>query len=443
MVSEELLKNVQAAKEAFLHMSTVDVETKNLALKYIQDSLKEQREVIVQENRKDKDGNKGAISDSLYSRLDLEKQGKIESLISGVDSLIQMNDPVGQVTLARELADNLTLIRRTVPLGVILIIFESRPEALVQIATLCIKSGNAVILKGGKEAAHSNAVLTKLIQGALEKAGLPKDAVQLITSRDEVSALLSLNNYINLVIPRGSNSLVRYIQEHTSIPVLGHADGICTTYIDESADLKKAVSCVVDAKTNYPSACNTTETLLVNKNSTALIAPIVKALQEKNVTIKVAENIKPFVKDFPNVVDAEDKDFDTEFCAPVIAIKMIDGVKEAIMHINAHGSGHTDCIITENELHARMFMNGVDAAGVFHNASTRFADGFRYGFGAEIGVSTNKTHARGPVGMEGLVIYKYTLHGDGHIVGDFSSGAKHFTHKNIDGAAAAAQFPLA
>ncbi|KAI8893419.1 Aldehyde/histidinol dehydrogenase [Globomyces pollinis-pini] len=434
---------VQLAKQskiASLTTQSIGNNEKSLALQSIHQLLAERKDIIIKENQKDLSDAKGGISQQLYKRLDL--QNKFDSLLQGVLDVNSLDDPTAKVTLAKQLDDDLELYRVTCPVGVLLIIFEARPEVVVQISCLAIKSGNAVILKGGKEAAHSNKILFETIQEALLKSnsGIPANAVQLVTSRDEIATLLSQDKYVDLVIPRGSNQLVRYVQENTRIPVLGHADGICSVYVDESADITKAMKVVVDGKINYPAACNATEKLLIHKSLVSThLNQIVNSLLEKKVTIRAEDQLfEKLSSSFPSAVQsnqinlAVEGDFETEFLDLEIAIKTVDSLMDAIEHINTFGSHHTDCIVTENEKNAKLFMSLVDSAGVYWNASTRFADGFRYGFGAEIGVSTNKTHARGPVGLEGLLIYKYRLYGNGHCVGEYSDGTRQYHRKDLD-----------
>ncbi|KAJ3323810.1 hypothetical protein HDV06_001180 [Boothiomyces sp. JEL0866] len=420
-----------ATKQASHILQACSNNDKSIALRSIYNQLKSSKEFIIQQNKLDlqlasqkvKDGE---LSQSLFNRLDIEK--KYDSLLQGVLDIEQLEDPTGQVQLAKQLDDGLELYRVSCPVGVLLIIFEARPEVIVQISCLAIKSGNAVILKGGKEANHSNICLMQMIQKALgESSVIPADAVQLVTSRDDIATLLKLDKYVDLVIPRGSNDLVRYVQENTRIPVLGHADGICSTFVDESADISKAVKIVVDGKTNYPAACNSTETLLIHNSILKTHLPaIVDGLLDRKVLIRADSGaLEALQQSHPNligdkIIPSVPQDFNTEFLDLEIAVKTVASVEEAIQHINTHGSKHTDCIVTEVKNNAQKFMKLVDAAGTYWNASTRFADGFRYGFGAEIGVSTNKTHARGPVGLEGLMIYKYQLFGNGHCVGEYS-----------------------
>ncbi|KAJ3255555.1 hypothetical protein HK103_006191 [Boothiomyces macroporosus] len=430
-MAEELASATKTASHVLQACSNDD---KNVALRSIHNQLKENKDFIIQQNKLDLEFanqkvKSGELSQSLFSRLDIEK--KYDSLLQGVLDIEQLPDPTGQIQLAKQLDNGLELYRVSCPVGVLLIIFEARPEVIVQISCLAIKSGNAVILKGGKEANNSNICLMQMIQKALRESNvIPADAVQLVTSRDDIATLLKLDRYVDLVIPRGSNDLVRYVQENTRIPVLGHADGICSTYVDQSADLSKAVKLAVDGKTNYPAACNSTETLLIHTSILSTHLPaIAKGLLEKNVLIRADQSaFEVLNKSHANligsrIVHSVAQDYKTEFLDLEIAVKTVNSVDEAIQHINTHGSKHTDCIVTESKANAQKFMKLVDAAGTYWNASTRFADGFRYGFGAEIGVSTNKTHARGPVGLEGLMIYKYQLFGNGHCVGEYSDGA--------------------
>ena len=313
------------------------------------------------------------------------------------------------------------------PLGVLGVIFEARPDAVIQIATLAIKSGNGVILKGGKEAVRSCEALVRAIHQGLRQAGLDPAIVQLLTTREETLALLKLDTYVDLIIPRGSNAFVRFVQEHSTIPVLGHADGICHLYVDRAADLTQAIPIIVDAKTQYPSACNSIETLLVHREMAAQLLPqLLTALP----TVELRGDA--LTQEIIPVAEATEQDWSTEYSDLILAIKLVDSLSEAIEHINRYGSRHTEAIVTEDAEAAAHFMAQVDAAGVFHNCSTRFADGFRYGFGAEVGISTQKLPPRGPVGLEGLVTYQYRVVGQGHIVASYTGEtAKPFTHRDL------------
>ncbi|KAJ3038024.1 hypothetical protein HDV00_001068 [Rhizophlyctis rosea] len=441
----------QKAKAASHVLQSATGAQKSAALRRIRDLLEVKKDVILEANKKDLEWaaekvKDGSLSSSLYKRLDLAggNGDKFNALLEGVLDVDRLPDPTGQITLSTKLDDGLDLYRVTCPVGCLLIIFEARPEVVVQISCLAIKSGNAVILKGGKEAQHSNRVLFNVLQEALRtttpaELALPADCIQLVQDRDEIATLLKLDQYIDLAIPRGSKQLVQYVQGNTRIPVLGHADGLCSVFLDEKADIEKAVQVTVDAKINYPAACNAAETLLVHKNVLTTILPAVaKGLIQKGVSLRADERSISAIKSSLSeselagkVTAAKDEDFDTEFLELTIAVKTVDSLQDAVQHINTHGSHHTDSIVTEDEEAANFFMGRVDAAGVYWNASTRFADGFRYGFGAEIGVSTNKTHARGPVGLEGLVLYKYRLYGKGQGAGMYGEGKRKYLHEPI------------
>ena len=369
------------------------------------------------------------LAQPLYGRLKLDRV-KLEGAIAGLRDVARLPDPVGTVQIHRELDAGLVLTRRAVPLGVLGVIFESRPDAVMQISALAIKSGNGVILKGGREAVRSCTALVQAIKQGLAAAGVDPAVVQLLTTREETRALLDLEGYVDLIIPRGSNAFVRFVQENTRIPVLGHADGICQLYIDREADLEQAIAIALDAKTTYPSACNAIETLLIHQDMAATGLPaLVEALHQARVELRGDEAARQIV---PALVPATEDDWTTEYSDLILAIKVVASVEEAIAHINTYGSRHTEAIVTRNLATAAHFMERVDAAGVFHNCSTRFADGFRYGFGAEVGISTQKMPPRGPVGLEGLVTYKYQLVGDGHVSSTYSgSDAKPFTHRDL------------
>lgn len=343
--------------------------------------------------------------------------------------------------MARKLDHDLTLHRVTCPIGVLLVIFEARPEVIANITALALKSGNAVILKGGKESSNSFAAIAKVITEALANTKIPPSAVQLVQSREAIKDLLDQDEHIDLVIPRGGYDLVRYVKSNTKIPVMGHADGLCAVYIDQHADVRIASEVTVDAKTNYPSACNAAETLVVHENVLSSHLPtIVQALQQAGVSVRCDETSLKALQSshLPSqnrqmLQTSTEEDYRTEFLDLTIAVKAVPSLEAAIKHINTHSSGHTDTIITTDEKTAETFLNSIDSAGVYWNASTRFADGYRYGFGTEVGISTNKIHARGPVGLEGLMIYKYLVRGNGHTVGMYSGeGAKQFLHKDIE-----------
>eukprot|EP00736_Rhodelphis_marinus_P005924 Rmarinus@m.26326 len=431
---ENLAKRSRAAARILQALPT---EKKDEALLKIHSSLVERKAEILAANEADKVAAReamenNALSQALFKRLELGGS-KFDSMVDGVKKVTELADPVGKITYACRMDDGLDLYRVSCPIGVLCIIFEARPECVVQISSLSLKSANAVILKGGSEAKKSNQVLVTIIRDALSSVeGFPVDAVQFVETREAIAGLLSMDQYIDMIIPRGSNQLVRHIQQSTRIPVMGHSDGICAVYVDSSADVEKAARVVTDAKTQYPAACNAAETLLIHSECVTRVLPAVAAaLVAKGVTLR-ADPVSGAALSSSGVpfVPSEEKDYDTEFLDLEMAIKVVDSITDAIAHINSHGSYHTDVIISEDKTAAETFMSRVDSANVYHNASSRFADGFRYGFGAEVGVSTCRTHARGPVGMEGLVIYKYRLYGDGHCAGDYSSG-KTFKHEPL------------
>jgi len=402
----ETRQQAERARRAFLKFSTSMNRT--AILKEAAAALRQEAGSLFEANARDLVQAQGKIAEPLYKRLVLNEP-KLRDVISGIEQISEMEDPVGRVLEETELDEGLILRKVQVPIGVLAVIYESRPDAGAQIAALAIRSGNAILLKGGREAAHTNAALGGIIRGVLEGHGVA-DAVQLVSTREEVAELLKMDDLISLVIPRGSNEMVRSIQKSTKIPVLGHADGICHVYIDEFADAGKAVRVAVDSKAQYPAVCNAAETLLVHSKFSGR-ETVLQALREAGVELR-------------------DSGFGSEYLDLIMNVRVVNSLDEAIDHIHRYGSAHTDSIVTENQHNAQRFLNEVDSAGVFWNASTRFADGFRYGLGAEVGVSTNKTHARGPVGVEGLLIYKYHLIGDGHIVATYSGEhARPFLHR--------------
>jgi glutamate-5-semialdehyde dehydrogenase len=424
-----IAETAKQAKKASIQLGAVKTDTKNNALAEIAKALKRNTDKIVSANKKDvAAAKKNNLSAALLKRLVFD-ENKIADVVAGIESLIKLDDPVGKTLSATELDKGLELYKVSCPIGVIGVIFESRPDALVQISTLCLKSGNAVLLKGGSEAQHTNKILSDTIRETCEKAGMPKGWLGLMETRAEVTEILKMDEYIDLLIPRGSNEFVRHIMNNTNIPVLGHAEGICHVYVDGEADLEMAVNIVVDSKCQYVAVCNAAETLLVDEKIAKKFLPKVKAaLEEKNVELRGCKKTASIIK----VTPATEKDWSTEYLDYIISIKVVDGLDEAIEHINRYGSRHTDTIVTANKGKAKKFMDLVDSANVFWNCSTRFSDGFRYGLGAEVGISTNKIHARGPVGLEGLVIYKWKLIGSGQIVADYSGNdAKKFTHKKL------------
>lgn len=423
----ELHDTAKAARDASYVMASLGSEVKNRALANVAVKLREAKDEIFAANKVDlEEAEKAGLETPLIKRLKFNED-KLNDVVSGIENLIDLNDPVGKVTLRTTLDDGLELTRITCPIGVIGVIFESRPDALVQIASLCIKSGNAVFLKGGSEALNTNKALAGVISKAGIEAGLPEGWLNLLTLRSEIADMLKLDEYIDLIIPRGSNSFVQYIMQNTNIAVLGHADGVCHTYIDKDADPDKAIKVALDAKTQYVSVCNATETFLVNEALKDSFLPgFIKTLQDAGVEIFGDD----YVSGAFGVQKAEE--WHHEYLAMKCSVKIVSGVDEAIAHINHYGSGHTDAIITENKETADRFMTMVDSGSVLVNCSTRFADGFRYGFGAEVGIATSKIHARGPVGLEGLVSYKYRLVGNGDIVGPYCDGSKKFKHIHHD-----------
>ncbi len=431
-MTEKNLSEIAAdAKAAALVLSGLGTEIKNRVLQAMAAQIENHCGDILEANGKDMEfAKKENISGALVARLAVDET-KVMGMAKGIRSVADLSDPVGQIQEEMELDDGLELTRVSCPIGVIGAIFESRPDAVPQISALCFKSGNAVILKGGTEAQNSNRVIVNLIQKALsEVEGVPETAVQLIETRAEVAEMLKQDQYINLIVPRGSNQFVRYVQDHTRIPVLGHSEGLCHVYVDDGADVEKAIRVSLDAKLQYAAACNAMETLLVHQDIAPEVLPsLVKQFRENEVELVGCLKACSLI---PDLKRAEVEDWDTEYNDLKLSIKVVDDLDEAIEHINAHGSGHTDTIITENQQRGQRFLNEVDSASVMVNASTRFADGFRFGLGAEIGISTNKTHARGPVGLEGLVIYKYKLVGTGQIVADYSGkNGKSFKHKPL------------
>ncbi len=426
--SNDLLEKANQVRLASIKISQTENQNRIKALNFMADYLEKNSQEILEANNQDyKRAEKEGISNALLSRLKLSKE-KLNSGIEGVRKVGELADPVNQVQIKRELSKGLILERKTVPIGVLGVIFESRPDAVMQISSLAIRSGNGVMLKGGSEANFTNTAIVNALKQGLFESGLDKNAICLLKSRKDSMSMLNLDNYINLIIPRGSNELVKFIQGNTRIPVLGHADGICHLFIDNEANLEMALSVALESKIQYPAACNSIETLLVHKD-------IAKVFLERAIPLFNSYDVK-LIGDRRSVelgvqYQASLEDWQTEYLDLILSIKIVDDLDEAITHIQKFSSKHTDGIITDNSITANKFMNIVDSAGVFHNCSTRFADGFRYGFGAEVGISTQTLPPRGPVGLEGLVTYKYFLKGDGNLVDDFSSGKAIYTHKDL------------
>ncbi len=407
-------ETAQKVKEASIILGALDEGKRNKALAAIADALTAEKEKIFEANRKDLEEG-ASLPGPILGRLKFDDH-KLEDVTAGIRGMIGLEDPVGKILFRRELDQDLILTRVTCPIGVIGVIFESRPDALVQISSLCIKSGNGSILKGGSEAKRTNRALFDIIYEAGLSAGLPEHFAAIIEDRAGIGEIIKCSESIDLLIPRGSNAFVRYIMDNSDIPVMGHAAGICHVYVDKDADLDKAIPVIVDAKTQYVAACNAAETLLLHKD---IAQEVMKRLPGAS---KISVEYIPA---------SSEEDF-REYLDYKMTFKSVESLDEAIAHINRYGSHHTDSIVTENEAAAERFMDLVDSAGVYWNASTRFADGFRYGFGAEVGISTGKMPPRGPVGLDGLVTYKYKLKGKGHIVGDYASGKKAFHFRELN-----------
>jgi glutamate-5-semialdehyde dehydrogenase len=395
-------------------MGLLSTEQKNLALTSLAVLLREKSAVLMEANSKDLEEQKGVLPMPLFQRLKLDNL-KIEALVEGCHDLIQLPDPVGKILLSHPLQPNLLLERVSVPLGVLAVIFESRPDVIPQILALSLKSGNSVILKAGREARNTVGAFRELIDELSKRCEfLPNQWCLVLDSREEVRELLEMDDLIDLVIPRGSNEMVREIQKSTHIPVMGHAEGVCHMYIHSPCDIKMAVDLAVNAKAQYPSACNALETLLIDVGISEIFLPHFADVAELvGIQLRGCEESRRIL---PQIERAIEEDWRAEYGDLRLAIRVVSGLNDAITHINEYGSHHTDSIVTSDKAAAEIFLSAVDSACVFHNVSTRFADGFRFGFGAEVGISTSKLHARGPVGLDGLVSYKYKLRGGGHTV---------------------------
>lgn len=411
-------------------LASSSIDQRNRALELIADALEKNKGRIFEANKKDMEfAEANGIAQAVQKRLKYD-ENKLKDSINGLLELKGLKDPIGNVSMKRQFDTGLILQKVSVPIGVIGVIFEARPDAMIQVASLCIKSGNCAILKGGKETANTNKVLFEIIKSAVIEAGLPADCLLQAELHNEIDELLQCDREVDLLIPRGSNNFVRYIMENTKIPVMGHSSGICHIYVDKDADDKEALSVILDAKTNYPAACNAVETLLIHRDIASRFVPsLSEMLLNAGVKINGTKEVKELLGKEIGIMD--DDAFAMEYNDMEISIKLVSGVEEAVKHINYFGSHHTDCILTENDETADYFIRMTDSAGVYRNCSTRFADGYRYGFGAEVGISTGKLHARGPVGLEGLVTYKYVLNGCGHIVDDYASGRRNFEHKDL------------
>lgn len=432
MHTTSLSEQIGRLNRAQRHLAIVPSRIRSSYLTEAAALLEAQAERILEANEQDlNQAAEVGISGVLLKRLRFDGE-KLKDSCRGIRQIASMADPLGVISLQRELDDGLILTKQSTPIGVIGMIFESRPDALLQIAALCVKSGNAVVLKGGSEALHTNKVLTDILKQA-SRLVFPQEVsdmwIHLLENRQEVSEILGMHGSIDLIIPRGSNEFVSYIMQNTSIPVLGHADGICHCYIDAKADRDMAIRVAVDSKCQYPAACNSIETILIHSAALEqVLGPLSQALASRGVTIRGDERLREFI----TCEAATESDWKTEYLDLIVSIKTVDSVQEAIEHINTYGSAHTDTIVTEDEAAAEVFTQAVDSADVYWNCSTRFADGYRYGLGAEVGISTHKIHARGPVGLEGLISWKWILRGEGQIVADYSGpDAKAFTHRDI------------
>ena len=426
--SSQLIKEAESVKEASILLGQATNEQRCEALTKMAYSLNDNVDEILKANLVDLErSEKEGLNKSLLSRLQLT-ENKLKGCIDGVLKVSNLADPIGNRQLHRKLDENLILERVTVPLGVLGVIFESRPDALIQIASLAVRSGNGALLKGGSEAKATNQAIMDSLDKGLSKSNVGSGALSLLTTRQESLGLLRLDRFVNLIIPRGSNELVQFIQENTRIPVLGHADGICHLYIDDSVDIAKAISIALDSKIQYPAACNAIETLLIHEDVAEMfLKKGIPIFSNAGVTLKGDSKSQ-----FLGVKNkADEADWSTEYLDLILSIKIVRNVDEAIEHIRKYSSRHTEAIVTDDKEVAEKFLNSVDSAGVYHNCSTRFADGFRYGFGAEVGISTQTLPPRGPVGLEGLVTYRYYLRGDGDLVKDFASGDRSFSHFDL------------
>ena len=408
-------------------LAAASCEQRNQALAAVREALLAKREAVFEANRKDLElAQQTDVPAPVRKRLRFD-EGKLQDVCAGIDQLISLPDPVGRVLLDRQLDEGLNLRKVSCPIGVIGVIFEARPDALVQISSLCIKSGNCAILKGGKETAQTNKVLFELIRSAAAGAGLPDYSLVQAYDHSQIDELLECYENVDLLIPRGSNRFVRYIMDHTRIPVMGHAEGVCHVYLDDDADMQMALDVITDAKKQYPAACNAAETLLVRRGIAQKVIPLIEErLIKEGIRIRADQETARLFSEGAVERLIDEEDYHTEYSDVILSVRQVEDVKEAADQINRYGSHHTDAILTSDDAAAEYFMQMVDSAGVYRNCSTRFADGFRYGFGAEVGISTGKLHARGPVGLDGLVTYKYKIIGSGHIVGDYASGRKQF-----------------
>jgi glutamate-5-semialdehyde dehydrogenase len=428
---------IRRSRRAAHVLATISGERRNEALLAAANAIEARAEEILAANEKDcaaarQAVERGELSRAMFARLRTTERG-IAEMAARVRDVARLPDPLHRRLSTTELDDDLILLKETCPLGVVGVVFESRPDVVPQISSLALKSGNAVVLKGGAEAAETNAVLVSIWREALSAfSDIPVDAVVLIHTREDVAQILTLHEDIDLIVPRGSNEFVRYVTENSRIPVLGHGEGICHVYVHSDADLQKAIDVAYDSKVQYPAVCNAMETLLVHEEIAPVFLPLMIAeFRKAGVEVRGCGRTPAFANG-QEVIPATEEDWRKEYSDLIVSIKVVDGVNEAIEHINRYGSRHTESIVTESHDVASRFMEFVDAANVFQNASTRFSDGFRYGLGAEVGISTGKLHARGPVGLEGLTIYKYKLFGKGQTVASYSKGQRTFKHRSIE-----------
>lgn len=429
MAGEAIRQMAESARAAGLLLSATELAQRNRALVLIGEAIERHMGEITEANERDlRKATAESLAAPLISRLRFG-ESKLKRVVEGLNALAALPDPLGHVQYANELAEGLRLYRVSCPIGVVGVIFESRPDALVQISSLCLKSGNATLLKGGREALETNQALFEAILEGTRKAGLPEGWCHLLHSREDVDAMLKQDDCIDLIIPRGSNAFVRHIMQNSAIPVLGHSEGICHVYVDQAAELDEAVRLTVDSKTQNLSVCNAAETLLVHAGiAEAFLPAAAAALREKGVELRGCERTARIIAVNP----ATEEDWHTEYLDAILSIKVVDSLDEAIAHINTYGSRHTDAILSRDAAAIERFMTYVDSADVFANCSTRFSDGFLYGFGAEVGIATGKIHARGPMGLEGLCTYKYKLYGHGHTLADLNAGKFPLLHRKLE-----------
>jgi glutamate-5-semialdehyde dehydrogenase len=426
----------EAAKRASRRLATCSAEQRNTAIRAAAELIRETCSQLLEANAEDLAAAnimlaRGEMSSATFERLRLTDK-KISEMMQSMLAVVELPDPVGRVLQRTELDRSLLLEKITAPLGVLAIIFEARPDAVTQISALGLKSANAVILKPGREVEHTAAALLKIIRQALVNSGLPEDAVTSVTGRQAAQDLLAMSDLVDVVIPRGPKQLVEFVQANTRIPVLGHAEGVCHIYVDVAADAEMALAIIDDAKTDYPAACNAVETVLVHERiAPTFLSRLALRLRSRDVVLRGCERTRAVLANEP-VEALDDSEWHREYSELVLAVRIVNSIDDAIEHIHRFGSAHTETIVTKDKIAAERFLAEVDSAGVFHNASTRFADGYRYGFGAEVGISTTKLHARGPVGVDGLTTYKYVVRGSGQVARDYQGpNAKKFTHKRL------------